>query len=99
MPSNRHVLIDRTRAAARRVYEAVEESRACVAEYAADGGSAYTDPFFYVDEDTGGTLRTDLEFTKDQLVAAQVALNAIANGAMAPGATINDYLPALSKVK
>ena len=97
--SNRNVKIARAREAARKLYVAVEEARADFAEYTSNGGAEYTDPFFYVDEDVNGELRTDLDITKEQFTAAEVALNAIANGQMAPGATINDYLPALSKVK
>lgn len=99
MASNRGVLVNRIRSAARQMYLAVEEARACVAEYGIDGGATYTDPFFHTNEDTAQALRTDLDITKAQLTAAEVALNAVANSAMAQGATINDYLPNLSKVK
>jgi len=98
--SNRVVLVNRTREAARELYTAVEKARVTFAEYTSDGGADYTDPYFYVDEDVNGELRQDLDITKEQLTAAEVALNAItAPNAMAPGATINDYLPALSQVK
>ncbi len=100
MASNRNILVDRLRNAARTLSAQIEEARATFAEYDRLGGAAYTDPFFYDDENVNGTLRDDLNITKEQLTAAAVGLNAIAGHLQAaPGAGVNDYLPALSKVK
>jgi len=97
--ANRVKTVERIREAARTLYPAVEESRSTVDEYVTNGGAAWTDPFFHEGEDVNNPLRTDLDISKEDLTAGEVALDAIANGNMAPGSNINDYLPALSKIK
>lgn len=100
MASNRNILVDRLRNAARELSDQIEETRAAFAEYERLGGAAYTDPFFHDNENVNDPLRTDLNITKAQLTAAAVGLNAIAGHLQAaPGAGVNDYLPALSRVK
>lgn len=70
-------VVNRTREAARNLAAALEEARECNREFIRLGGNVFTDKFFYVNGDTAGALRTDLDITKTDLVNAQIGLDAI----------------------
>lgn len=69
--------VARLTSASRVLDAALEEARASYAEYIRLGGRTWTDPFFYVNGDVAGALRTDLTYTKDDLVNAAIGLDAV----------------------
>lgn len=100
--STRVNVVDRIRQASRELHLSIEKARATIDEYESLGGASYTDPFFHENEDINAPVRTDTEITKEQLTAAEVALNAISNpGTLSGtnGSSVDDYLPMLSVVK
>ena len=97
--SNRVILYNRTREAARKLYLAIEEAKACAEEYDGNGGAPYILPFFYEEENVNGTLRTDLDVTVAQFGEAQAALHTLAANRFVQTINIGDHLPFLSHVK
>lgn len=85
-------VIFRQRAAAIALDKALDECIAAGAEFTALQGSTWTNPYFYVNGDVNGTLRTDLDISKQDF------LDIVAANANIPTAAAA-YRAALSKAK
>lgn len=73
-------LVDRSRANAKRLADAMNEARAIEAEYIRIGGEARVSPYFFTLDDPP-VLRTDVPFSLSEFVALMSAFKVLSAGA------------------